>query len=475
MKYAEVSVNSPAARRRAFSYTVPEGMDIRAGQAVLVPFGEKVLQGVVIELSPVPAVEDTREIIDVITPDPLLSAQHLALARWISDYYLAPLFDAVALMLPPGFERRAVTLVSRAKTDAAPDDLNGDQRKAYDLVPAEGRIELKKIEKVLGKKRGSAAVSAMVRQGRLERSYELGPVRIKPKKELYLSLTGDINKAAELPPKQAALFRLLVEKKGPVAWAEARKQTGAAKSSADALVKRGLAALQEVDVRREPISYNNIQASFPLALTRAQQEALDAVKSSLHNARPDVWLLHGVTGSGKTEVYLQALAETVKLGKKGIVLVPEIALTPQTIERFAARFPHRTAVLHSRLSLGEQYDEWHRINNGEFDVVIGSRSSIFAPQPDLGLIIIDEEHEWTYKQDNSPYYHARDAAIKLAGLAGRRELFQSAERRIQAPETAGARRPRRRGAPPQSGNRGHERRAQGGQPRHVQSVARVRH
>jgi primosomal protein N' (replication factor Y) len=131
-----------------------------------------------------------------------------------------------------------------------------------------------------------------------------------------------------------------------------------------------------------------------------------------------VFLLHGVTGSGKTEIYLQALAETVRLGKKGIVLVPEIALTPQTIERFAARFPHRVAVLHSKLSLGEQFDEWRRIHRGEFDVVIGSRSALFAPQPGLGLIVIDEEHEWTYKQDNSPHYHARDAAVKLAETTG---------------------------------------------------------
>jgi primosomal protein N' (replication factor Y) len=125
-----------------------------------------------------------------------------------------------------------------------------------------------------------------------------------------------------------------------------------------------------------------------------------------------------VTGSGKTEIYLQALAETVKQGKKGIVLVPEIALTPQTIERFAARFPGRVGVLHSKLSLGEQYDEWRRIKNGGCDVVIGSRSAVFAPQSGTGLIIIDEEHEWTYKQDNSPHYHAREAAIKLAELNG---------------------------------------------------------
>jgi primosomal protein N' (replication factor Y) len=426
MKYAEVSVNSPAARRRAFSYAVPAGMDVREGHAVLVPFGEKVLQGVVIELSPVPAVEDTREIIDIITPDPVLSPQHLALARWISDYYLSPLFDAVALMLPPGFERKAVTFVSVARPDIDLDLLNDDQKKILNMIPEQGRVALKKLEKALGKKKTSSLVSAMVRQNLIARDYELGPVRIKPRKELYLTLTGDISKAAELPPKQAALFRLLIDKKMPIAWAEARRHTGYSKSVADALVRRGLAVFQEVDVRREPISYKKIQPSSPLTFTAAQQTAFDAVSLALHNGNPDVFLLHGVTGSGKTEIYLQALAEAVRLGKKGIVLVPEIALTPQTIERFAARFPRRVAVLHSRLSLGEQFDEWHRIHRGEFDVVIGSRSAIFAPQPDLGLIIIDEEHEWTYKQDNSPCYHARAVAIKLAELTSAAVLLGSA-------------------------------------------------
>jgi primosomal protein N' (replication factor Y) len=138
-------------------------------------------------------------------------------------------------------------------------------------------------------------------------------------------------------------------------------------------------------------------------------------------------LLHGVTGSGKTEIYLRALAEVVSQGKRGICLVPEIALTPQTIERFACRFPGRVAVFHSDLSSGEQFDEWQRINDGGCDVVIGSRSALFAPQPNLGLIVIDEEHEWTYKQsDRSPRYHARDAAIKLAELSGAVVILGSA-------------------------------------------------
>ena len=434
MRYAEVSVNSPAAQRRTFSYAIPPGLDVRGGQAVLVPFGERILQGIVLELAAVPVVEDTRDILDVIESEPILTPSHISLARWISDYYLSPLFDAVALMLPPGFERKAITFVSLAHPDIDISSLNDDQRKAIDLLSGQGRVELKKLEKALGKKKASAVASQLVRQGLLTRSYELGPVRIRPKTELYIRLSDDNLDTSKLTVKQSALVDYLRQQSAPVSWAEARQQVKCTKAIADALINRGLVTFEEVEVRREPISYDNITLSEPLDLTTDQQSAFEAVKSGLcqANTSPDVFLLHGVTGSGKTEIYLQALAEAVKLGRKGIVLVPEIALTPQTIERFAARFPRRVAVLHSRLSLGEQYDEWHRIQKGEFDVVIGSRSAIFAAQPDLGLIIIDEEHEWTYKQDNSPHYHARNVALKLAELTGALVVLGSATPDIES-------------------------------------------
>jgi primosomal protein N' (replication factor Y) len=422
MRYAEVSVNSPVAQRRTFSYAVPSGLAVSEGQAVRVPFGEKTLQGIVLELSRYPAVEDTREIIDVIEPEPVISPLYISLARWISEYYLSPLFSAVALMLPPGFERKAVTLLSAAAGDSNDLSLTGEQRRVFDMV-GQGNVELRKLERALGKKKAQAVVSQLVRQGLLVRSYEMESVKVRPKKELYISLSGDDGEKPELPAKQAALFAFLRERVAPVPWTEARERTGCSKATADALLRKGLITFQQVDVKREPISYKDIELSHTLKLTAAQQSAFDSIKADLRqmaqgDTSPGVFLLHGVTGSGKTEVYLQSLAEAVGMGKRGIVLVPEIALTPQTIERFASRFPRRVAVFHSKLSLGEQYDEWHRIRNGEFDVVIGSRSALFTPQPDLGLIVIDEEYEWTYKQDTSPHYHARDVAIKLAEATG---------------------------------------------------------
>ncbi len=423
MRYAEVSVNSPVAQRRTFSYAVPADLYVEVGQPVWVPFGERTLQGIVMEITDFPAVEEPRGIIGIIEAEPEISPHYLSLAQWISDYYLSSLFPAVALMLPPGFERRVITCINAADPDADAASLTEEQKKVFDIVLAEGSVELTKIEKVLGKKKAQTIVSQMVKRGLLIRSYKTGPVRIRPKRELYISLATTPIDNVKLTDKQAILLDYVKKDPHPIAWAETREATGCSKAIANSLEKKGLVAFQQVEVRREPISYQDISLLHPLTLTRYQQAAFESIKSVIKNPgrggdKPDVFLLHGVTGSGKTEVYLQALAEVVKSGKKGIVLVPEIALTPQTIERFASRFPHRVAVFHSRLTPGEQYDEWHRIRNGEFDVVIGSRSALFTPQPDLGIIVIDEEYEWTYKQDTSPNYHARDAAMKLSELTG---------------------------------------------------------
>jgi len=425
LPYAEVSVNSKVAQRRMFSYAIPEDLSIDIGQAVWVPFGDKVLQGIVLELSQYPSVEETREIAGTIEPYRLLSPNQVMLARWLSDYYLCPLFDAVALMLPPGFERKTTTFISTTVTVDQSDSssLTPPQRQVIELAQRQGRVSLKQVEMVLGKKRAQTTISQLVARNLITRSYQLEPIRVKPKKEQFLSLVIDadearqevINMCQRRATKQAALLGFLAQS-GTVSTAEARKNTGCQGETVKTLIEKGLITIQHIEVIRQPIDYQSIRASSPLKLTAAQERALSAIKESLGQNKSSVSLLHGVTGSGKTEVYLQALAETVKLGKRGIVLVPEISLTPQTIERFAGRFPHKVAVIHSRLSLGEQFDQWRQIRDGDFDVVIGPRSALFAPQPDLGLIVIDEEHEWSYKQDISPRYHARDAALKLAEL-----------------------------------------------------------
>jgi primosomal protein N' (replication factor Y) len=440
MGYAEVAVNSPVAQRRTFSYSIPPSLSPAIGQAVWVPFGPRVLQGIVLQITDRPGFEDTRDIVGLIDACPLLSPIQIELARWISDYYLAPLFDSVALMLPPGFERRLITYyqvapgASAAMSSAAPDP---DERQVLTLLDSEGRVPGQTVDRLLGKQRAALALKQLLSKGLVIRTQELGRERVGPKVVAQLSLAVDARtgmaeaqRLAGKAPQQARLLELLAGSSRPLLLSEARRAVPQAAAVARALQARGLVAIEDVHVWRDPLLDRVFPPGQPPVLTPDQGEAVGLIGAALRQPgtnRPPAFLLHGVTGSGKTEVYLRALAEAVSLGRRGIVLVPEISLTPQTIQRFAARFPGRVAVLHSRLSLGEQFDEWQRIREGAFDVVIGPRGAAFAPQPDLGLIVVDEEHEWTYKQEEqSPRYHAREVALKLAELSGAVTVLGSA-------------------------------------------------
>ncbi len=193
------------------------------------------------------------------------------------------------------------------------------------------------------------------------------------------------------------------------------KASGLTTAQLQQLVREQILSIETVEVRRDPLAERALDPSMPLQLTPGQQHALDCIIGPDYQPRPI--LLHGVTGSGKTEVYLQALAAMIAKGKRGIMLVPEIALTTQAVLRVAGRFPGRVAIIHGELGIGERYDEWRRIRNGQVDVVIGARSALFSPIPDLGIIIVDEEHEPAYKQsERKPTYHAREVALMLARI-----------------------------------------------------------
>ncbi len=438
MNYAEVAVNSPGSRS-TFSYAIPPGLSLSVGQAVWVPFGSRIVQGIVLQLSDVPAVEETKEIAGIITDSPPLSSIQIKLAQWISEHYFAPPFDALSLMLPPGFERRA-TVLFKATDSQADLPLTPEQRQVLDIVSRKANTSLAELEEAVGRRKVRQITDQLLDLQLITSTLGLEPARIKPKTVPYVELTANRQKTevakARLDKsgayRQAELLQFLIGQTRPIPIDEIRRHLRCSPATIKALERQHLVSLERVRVRRDPLAHLSFVPSPTPVLTSSQQAAWELLRDVIagkvipYGVSP-VSLLFGVTGSGKTEIYLRTLAQVVAAGKRGICLIPEIALTQQTVERFANRFPGRVAVLHSGLSLGEQFDEWQWIQEGNCDVIVGPRSALFAPLTDLGLIIIDEEHEWTYKQeDKSPRYHARDGAIKLAQLSGAAVILGSA-------------------------------------------------
>lgn len=421
MSFAEVCVSLPAGRRQLFTYCIPPGMKVVPGSGVWVPFGARVTQGIVVRLAEVTAVEAVRSLTGLIQVEPVLSPVQLDLACWVAEYYLSPLFDALALFLPPGFVRSVEARLSLTEGYRNCDDtLSADGLRVACLLKEKGELALNVLEKAVGKGVAGRGVPDLLNRGYAAKTFEAAPPRVRPKTEFYVGLAPAQSSEAPVlkrSPRREALFNYLREQSEAVPLSQLRA-VGFSRNTVKALAETGAVVTEERAVIRRPFISGDMAPDEPRHPTPAQARAITAINDSLAAGRSDIFLLHGVTGSGKTEVYLQALAQAVRLGKQGIVLVPEIALTSQTAEHFASRFPGKVAVLHSGLSLGEQYDTWHDIRNGVYDVVVGARSAVFAPLLRLGLIVVDEEHEWTYKQDRTPCYHARTVALRLAALNG---------------------------------------------------------
>jgi primosomal protein N' (replication factor Y) len=351
MSYAEVAVASDTPFSDAFTYSIPDGLTLSPGEAVLVPFGRKELPGVVLKVSEHSAYDGQTR--DVLLPGErvLLPAQ-VELAHWLAQHYLAPIYSCVALMLPPGVPRRLTETVEWAGCPV-PSGLSPADMRLAERLASSGRASPAALRRTFGGE-ADTAVARLVGLGCARRLVALAQPT-------------------------------------PLDGAEARSP-----------------------VRPPP-------------LTEAQAGAVAAITRAMERRERSVFLLHGVTASGKTEVYLAAVESARACGRRAIVLVPEIALTPQTVARFEARFPGQVAVSHSGLTPAQRYRQWLDVRAGRCTVVIGARSALFLPQPDLGLIVLDEEHERSYKQqDPAPRYHARDAALRLTAFAGATAVLGSA-------------------------------------------------
>ncbi len=423
----EVAVASSVGEHSIYHYAPPprDSAPLQMGCLVHVPFGTRDLPGIV--LSPdVPAEGDfaLKPIRAVLDHIPVITPSGLALARWIADYYSCPLSEVMATMLPPGLSRRTVYHIGRTGTPCST-PLTSVQNGVLALVPpyGEGTVALERLTHE-GGRTAATAVTVLIKKGVLTRTATLRKMGARTVR--MASWSGVDGEGKRIGPKGRAVLSLLQRAEGPLSVAELGRHVSGAATALPPLQRQGLVVVTEETVRRDPVAHRSLAPTASLPLNEEQQDALNAIVAALEAGRSETFLLHGVTGSGKTEVYLQALAATVARGRQGIILTPEISLTPQTMDRFAARFPGRVALLHSALSDGERVDEWERARAGTVDAVVGARSAIFSPLPSIGLIVLDEEHDASYKQDRAPRYHTREAARRLARESGAVVILGSA-------------------------------------------------
>src|ERR1019366_4777046 len=428
--YCEVAL--PVPLDRTFTYAVPEGARVERGARVIGPFRNEKLIGVVTAVSATaPADFEVRPIEAVLDEEPLLSDHLLRLAEWIAQYYLAPLGEVLRGMLPLMAEvRRTVYYrITDLGRDVLAGTLDGDgtngprrvAKRAQKAPSDDHQLPLRVLErlasgeavKVSTLRTATAAtlpvLAALVRKKWIAR--ETAAVeRDARRTERFAVLIPEMRLPA-LTEKQQAILAVLAARGGELPLAELRKKE-LPSSTLQTLVRRGLVRIEE---RAAAFRLGGIEsASGPITLNESQIEALASIASAL--GKFQAFLLHGVTGSGKTAVYLAAMQRALDRGQASILLVPEIGLTPQTAGLLDAAFGDKVALLHSALTPEERSEQWRRIRRGDAPIVVGTRSAIFAPTPNLGLILVDEEHDQSYKQEETPRYNARDVAVMRAKL-----------------------------------------------------------
>ena len=443
--YVEVAVNLPVAVGM-FHYHLPEeewAHNVAPGSLVVVPLGNQQVQGIVWRTLEHPAIAETRPVLQLLDPAPVLTPIQLALAEWMAHETLYPLATCFDLMLPPGLSQQ-VDLLYRLNEPALPaEGLTPVQARLVALLRERGPLRKRQIDAHLTKVNWRPVAQAMVRRGWLVSHAVLLPPTARPKQaravrlaippeEIDTRLAAIPRQKPEILARRKAILTFLAGQNEPVqpAWVFAGAGGGNA-GDLQRLAEAGLIAYEEVEVWRDPLERVEFVLNEAPDLTRDQGAAWEAVLSAIHRAAqgeaPPPHILHGITGSGKTEIYLQAVGETLRQGRQALVLVPEIALTPQTVRRFAARFPGKVGLVHSRLSSGERYDTWRRARSGELPIIIGPRSALFMPLPHPGLIVLDEFHDESYYQEDfPPAYSAVEAALALGRLARAVVLLGSA-------------------------------------------------
>ncbi len=400
---------------------------VTPGMRVLVPLGKRLVTGCVVALRETAPVDAPKLVADLLDDRPALTPELVALTQWMAGYYVASWGEAIRVALPRALQTGSVQTVSLTAKGrvAAHDERTPLQSRILTLLTQHRSLTLKQLQRQIPTTGLRSALQRLATEDLVEIRQTVASPRVRPASEpiFELALPSSEAKAAlqaleRRAPQQAILLRLLLQTNS-VSAAELRRHVPRAAHVVRALEQKGLIA-RTLRERPAQVAWQTEEAFLDardITLSPAQREALQRICELLHKDAFAPVLLHGVTGSGKTEVYMRAIAETLAQRKQAIYLVPEIALTPQLLARIHARFGQAVAVLHSRLTPGVRIDEWSRVSTQQASVVIGPRSAVFAPLERVGLIVVDEEHDPSYKQEDAPRYLARDVAIMRGQLS----------------------------------------------------------
>ena len=412
MNIAKVIVDVPASNvNQTFDYYIPEKFKpiVQKGMRVVIPFGPRKITGFIIGFTDESEFKKLREIIDVLDIIPALTDELLELGKWLANQTMSLYITTYQAMLPQVLKSKYERTLVRLEKNL-PEELsllfNGLDEIDYNLIH-ESNINLETVQKA-------------IKSGLIKEQYKVkSKITKKYKTNVYPSEATILKEYEKNLPqnahRQKQILNYFIENNKKIDQRILFEHLGITRTHLKPLIDKQLITLEQEEIYRNPYE-REYPKTEKKTLTQEQHEAIKPIHEAIKDEQNETFLLYGVTGSGKTEIYLQAIEKVINKGEEAIVLVPEIALTPQMVNQFKGRFGDKVAVMHSALSMGEKYDEWRKIQREEVQVVVGARSAIFAPFKNLGIIIIDEEHEGTYKQEDNPRYHARDVAIERARI-----------------------------------------------------------
>ena len=422
----------PLPFRKPFTYIIPKEFKEFAtpGVRAVAPFGKRILTGYIIKvLVSTDVNEKLKPISDILDDKPIFSALDFKFYQWVSDYYLCSLGEALRLGVPYGTEiesKRKIIIDQNAIIRLLKEEKNKNtvKGKILQILSEREEINLSYLQKLAGKKNIYSIIKTLENKETLTILNDISDAKVKPKKINYVRLTKpaievyeSIPEIEHRSPKQVGiLLELISQKDKSIPLSKLLSKTKASKASVDSLKQKGFLKIFEKEIDRK-YSEDYTERLMEFDLTEQQKKVIDEISPEILNGEFKTFLLYGVTGSGKTQVYIELIKKSLSINKTALILVPEISLTPQITSRLRNNFGELVSVIHSRMSLGERYDSWRRILNGKCKVVIGARSALFSPLKNLGLIVVDEEHDASFKQfDMIPKYNARDSAIVLGSL-----------------------------------------------------------